>query len=558
MKKSDFTLKINNHSVDTLPLFIQLAADTTSAYKEIDFLYELDKTRYQIAASHSIYANHPLFTVSGIDRQIYASKYLGMVLVAIEAGIDSLLFQQVLSIITKHWNNLYNYIRNTETVDLSKVSQPEYYAESVKSSKYRNLLTGAATKYLNYFITMYPAIDLPPQASLKFALFIACVLGKQAIASEPETLHNIQIFTSKLNHTSDFQQLIGRLNKPAIKKMARYLKNAIYQKIFHNYLEPWNDDRFWEGMAHCAAYLSSSVELSLISPTILTKVKERDIELLCRLYILKMTSDLFRSNHKKNQEDMELECAEFVMFGLHLLEFVREYKKTKKYYFEQNTPYLYAKMDSLKKQLHTYETDIRRLNTDLAAKSDLLAQKEEEINTLALKQKFVINALTKENEELKIKLMQMENCRNNNKSVQAANCDNIIKLATANQQINLDTALQTLSGIRALVIGGAENWQTKLKNQLPHFVYLSGDANNFDDALIIHADIVFANVRCKFSHDCFYKMIKLIRFYDKHLVFLSKTNISLTIQQMASSAEACYSADGKAREPGNIGRVVEI
>ncbi|TWH48391.1 hypothetical protein [Sporomusa sp. KB1] len=556
MKISDFILVANNIPVDTLPLFVQLAADTSSAYKEIDLLYEIDKTRYQTAASHSSYANHPLFTISGIDRQIYALKYLGMVLVAMEDGPCSPLFEQVIRILTKRWSNLYGYIKNAETIDLSKAAQPEYYAESDKDVQYHNLLTGAAIQYLQYFIAMYPAIDLPPHASLKFAMFITCVLGKKAIIPEPETLFVVQTLASKLDNTSDFQQLKNRLNKPAIKKMARQLKNAIYQKVFYNYLEPWNGDHFWEGMAHCTAYLSSSTGLSLASPKILTKIKERDVELLCRLYIIKMTSELFRSNHTQSHEDLESKCAEFVMFGLSLLEFIREYKKTRKYYFEQNNPFLSAEMDNLKKQLRAYEIEVRRMSADLAAKTDLLAQKEEELNALVLKQKFVVNALSKETELLQTKLTQAENHRRQSKDIE--NSNNIINLATSNQHYNIEAALSTLSNIHALVIGGAENWQTKLKTQLPNFVYLSGDANGFDEALIIHADIIFANVRCKFSHDCFYKMIKLIRYYDKRLVFLSKTNIPLTIQQMASAAIPTYSVEESVVAHSNIRRVVEV
>lgn len=558
MKISDFTLIVNNISVDTLPLFVQLAADTTSTYQEIDALYETDKTRYQLAASLSPYANHPLFTTAGIDRQIYALKYLGLMLAAMEDDRASPLFEQLLHILAKHWNDLYSYIEKSETIDLSKATMPEYYAESVKNSHYHNLLTGAATQYLQSFIALYPTIDLPPQASLKFTMFMACALGKKTLVSDPNTLFIIQTLTSKLDSTREFQQLKSRLNKAAVKKMARYLKNTIFQKVFHNYLEPWNGDRFWEGLAQCSAYLSSTVGISLFSPKLLTQIKERDVELLCRLYIVKMTADLFRSNHEKSKDDMELDCAEFVMFGLSLLEFIREYKKTRKYYFEQNTPFLYAEIATLKKQLQAYEIEARRMNAKLTAKTNLLAQKEEEINTLLLKQNSVLHALSKENELLRAKLAQAEVYHQKIKATKTMNSDAIINITASNKHYDIDTSIKTLSTIHALVIGGAENWQTKLKNKLPHFVYLFGDTSSFDDALIIHADIIFANVRCKFSHDCFYKLSKLIRYYDKHLVFLSNTNIALTIRQMASAVDSTYATEKNAIIHKDFGRVVEI
>ncbi len=540
MNTSDFTLTINSITVDTLPLFVQLTADTTSSYKEIDSLYQADQTRYQLAASRSPYGNHSLFTSGSIDRQIYAIKYLGLLLAAAEDSHTSVLFQKVISIPAKYRNELYLYIKNSEIIDLSQTTAPKYYANSTPRNHCHNLLTGAAAQYLQYFTTVYPAIDLPPQASLKFALFMVCALRKKAIVSAPATLSIIQSLADPLDNTSEFQLLRNRLNKTAVKKMARYLKNLIYQKVFNNYLDPWNGDRFWEGLAHCSAYLSSIAEISLFSPKLLTQIKKRDVELLCRLYIVKMTAELFRSNQKKTEEDMEIDCAEFVMFGLSILEFVREYKKTRKYYFEHNPPFSYAEINKLKRQLETYEAEIRKMSADLTVKTNLLALKEEELNNLVLKQKFAVNALTKENDLLKTKLAKTESQAKvtDTETIYPAT---VTRIETANTYVNSESFLKTLGNIHVLVIGGTENWQAKLKSKFPHFVYLLGDTSNFDEALIIHADIVFANVRYKFSHDCFYKMIKLIRHYDKRLVFLAKTNIALTIQQIANAISPSHS-----------------
>ncbi|MBP2636894.1 MAG: hypothetical protein H6Q72_2801 [Firmicutes bacterium] len=551
MNTADFTLTINSITIDTLPLFVQLTADMTSSYKEIDLLYQTDKTRYQLAASRSPYVNHPLFSSGSIDRQIYAAKYLGLLLAAFETGPASTLFQKTIAIPAKYHNELYLYIKNSELIDLSLAADPRYYAASTPGNHYHNLLTGATTHYLQYFVTLYPAIDLPLQASLKFALFMVCALGKRANTSDPATLFMLQVLASPLDNTSEFQLLKKRLNKATVKKMARYLKNLIYQKVFHNYLDPWNGDHYWEGLTHCSAYLSSLTKMSLFSPKLLTHSKERDVELLCRLYIVKMTAELFRANKKKRKEDMEIDCAEFVMFGLSILEFVREYKKTRKYYFEHNPPFSVAEVTELKQQLQAYEAEIQKTNAALAEKTNLLVRKEAEINNLVIQQKFAINALTKENNLLKIKLAEteMQARITDTKTVQPATVINID--TAAKKHVNSEAYLRSLGNIHVLVIGGTENWQTKLKNKFPHFVYLLGDTNNFDETLIVNADIVFANVRYKFSHDCFYKFIKLIRQYDKRLVFLAKTNIALTIQQIANALSPLHSTEKAATLQGS-------
>ncbi len=534
MKLADFTLVIQGMSVDTLLLFIQLAADTESAYKEIDWLFETDRPRFQRLATLSPYANHPLFTSGNIDRQIYAAKYSGLLLAAIEAGCDSPLFTETIAIMIKRWHELYYYIANCDVVDLFEVSKPKYYAKPANHKQSQNLIAGAATRYINAFVAVYPNLDLPFHASIKFALFMACASGKKVIVSDSTSLSFIQILSSGLNNTNEIKLLKNRLNKPTVKKSAQYLKNVIYQKVFNNYCDPWCNDRLLEGLAHCNAYLSLEEGISLLSLRIITQAKERDVELLCRLYIVKMAAEAFRSGYQeKSKEEMELDCAEFVMLGLNLLDFIREYKKAKKYYFEQNAAHLSTEVDNLKNQLENHKLALNRISLELKAKTTLLAVKEEETNRLFLQQMFIINSLTKENEQLKANLAQLNAGHDKVDNIKALSINTITP--AFHRSYTIESALQSLKNVDALVIGGTENWQAKLKSRLPHFTYLNGDATNFDEALIIHADIVLANVRCKFSHDCFYKMIKIVRQYGKRIVFLSKTNIPLTIRQIANA-----------------------
>lgn len=536
MNIADFTLKINSISVDTIPLFVQLAADTPSSYREIDLLYQTDKLRFQNAAKQSGYASHPLFTAGGIDRQIYAAKYLGIILAAIEDGFNSPLYSKLLVVMGKRWNTLNTYIANCTTIDLSEVIKPEYCPQHAQNPAQHNLLAGAAAHYIQSFIALYPAIDLPPHACLKFALFMACARCRPVVVSDPATLTVLQTVASQLDNTAEIQLLRKRLNKAAVKKVARYLKNTVYQKSFRNYLDPWSNDRLLEGLAHCNAYLSVEEGLSLLSANLLSSAKERDVEVLCRLYVVKMAAEAFRFGQvEKSKDEMEMDCAEFVMFGLNLLNCVREYKKAKKYYAEQNADHLCTELDNLKNQLNDRDMEIRKLHADLAAKNNLLVMKEAEINNLALRQKFMISSTGKEQEFRKTK----QDSPGAVKSTLSGITPLPITTATtpALHSLGTDASLKALENIQALVIGGAENWQIKLKNKLPHFIYLQGDITGFDEALVIHADIIFANVRCKFSHDCFYKLVKVVRQYEKRLVFLSKTNIPLTLRQMASATE---------------------
>ena len=100
--------------------------------------------------------------------------------------------------------------------------------------------------------------------------------------------------------------------------------------------------------------------------------------------------------------------------------------------------------------------------------------------------------------------------------------------------------LRKLRSVQAVVIGGMESWQTKMRHRIPHFIYLHGDAEGFDEALIVNSDIIFADVRFKFNHSCYYKLAGIVRRHKKKLVFLSRTNTSLVIRQMAGALDGSF------------------
>lgn len=96
--------------------------------------------------------------------------------------------------------------------------------------------------------------------------------------------------------------------------------------------------------------------------------------------------------------------------------------------------------------------------------------------------------------------------------------------------VSIGIDLKIFEHIKALVIGGSELWQTKLREILPHFTFQFGD-ESFDENILINSDIIFMNVACKFRHNYFYKAMDIIRKYSKKLVYVSKTNINLALEE---------------------------
>jgi hypothetical protein len=253
-----------------------------------------------------------------------------------------------------------------------------------------------------------------------------------------------------------------------------------------------------------------------------------------------MTAEWLRHGKMEKDKDcIEMECAEFVMQGLNLLAFIREYKTAKKYYSEHNAAHLHTEINTLKEHLTVSETEARQTKAALAAKTVLLSEKEKENDRLVRQQQVALEALTKENEQLKLQLAQYQVSVPQPAMLSLSpNPATVTAISLHQRTLNVSCDAKKLTAIKAVVIGGADSWQNKLKNHLPHFTFLPGDASNFDEALILNADTIFANIRCKFNHDCYYRLMRIVRMYQKPITFLSKTNIALTIHQMAQTVDS--------------------
>jgi hypothetical protein len=536
MKTADFTVNIGSVTVDTIPPFVQLAADTASAYKEINSLYAARSARCYLAASRSPYYDHPLFTGGDVEREIYARKYLCLVLAAIEEGRSSPLFARVFAIMANRWTGLHRYLTDSPEVLLDEVVDPKYHSPAVKKAG-GSLLSGVAGRYFDSFVSVYPFLDLPRQAALKYALFASCALGRKTSVKAPEILAEIEALSGKAPVTRSFRDINRRLSTPDFRKVTRDLKNAIFQQMRPDF-RLWDNDRFIEGWAHCGAYLSAEEGVPLLGHEFLTAPKDRDVELLCRLYFIKITAEMFRFGPvDQTKDEVERECAEFVMFGLVWLGLVREYKKARKYYSAHSADHLRGEIKALEENLSDNEEKLRKANDALAAKDRLLALENRRADEQARRHKLELDALNKEIARLKGEAACGAQPAGEETGGEIAAATGNMPESPPVTNPNIASDLMKLRGIRGVVIGGTEKWQAKLSSRLPHFVYLYGDATGFDESVVINADIVFADTRYKFNHGCFYRLTDIVRRHNKRLVFLSKTNTALAVHQMASAVE---------------------
>jgi hypothetical protein len=537
MKSTVFTITVEALAIDTIPPFVQLAADTVAAHKEIDALYAGHSARYHLAAVRSPYWDHPAFTGGGVEREIYARKYLGLMLAAIDDGPDSPLFARVFAVMANRWTSLHRYITDSCEVLLDEVVDAKYHPPAAAEPG-DNLLAGVAGRFFASFVDVYPVSAHPRPAALKYALFAACVLGRAVRVCNRELLPEVAALSGEIPVTQSFRDVNRRLSTPEFRKVVRKIKNAIFQQARPDSRLLWHNDRYIEGWAHCGAYLAAAEGVPLLGPDFLDAPKERDVELLCRLYFIKITAELFRFGPvNQTQEEVEMECAEFVMFGLVWLGLVREYKKARRYLAAYDADHLRGELKALEGALAASGESLRKANDALAAKDRLLALKDRQAAAQARRHRQELDALNGEIARLKSEAASIAS-----PGAGAAATGTAVAAGVSPQPLHLaapDTTkdLQKLKEVRAVVIGGTERWQARLSSHLPHFVYLYGDAAGFDESLVINADIVFADTRFKFNHGCFYRLADIVRRHNKRLVFLSRTNTALAVRQMAAAVE---------------------
>lgn len=223
------------------------------------------------------------------------------------------------------------------------------------------------------------------------------------------------------------------------------------------------------------------------------------------------------------------------MRGWICLQVLREYKKVRRYYSDHNADRIENEIKiQHEKNLHL-EEELRRMKDELSAKTYFADLKKREVIEINRRYKQETEALRTEVERLKAIIDLNEPADAETNIFDASENDNMELFQQAFNLPDTLSDLKKLQEVQAVVIGGTEKWQTKLSSHLPHFVYLYGDAEGFDETLVINTDIVFADVRFKFSHGCYYRLTDIIRRHNKKLVFLSKTNIPLAVHQMATA-----------------------
>jgi hypothetical protein len=507
--------------VDILPWFINVAATKKDLYPQIDKIYKKDVHRFEAAAKASVHYAHPLFTNSMIEKEIYASRILGLLSSAL-AQRDEPLLTEILNIFSNKWHKIYSLIYENETVlalqvFLESTIRFDRHDLKAESTWFGNMMDWFYSR-ARYFV---PSTDICYIQDFIITLFFSKIFDKKVFLEND--LFELSFLEDSvidfLNH--DFSFIATKsCYEDDLSSKSSSLKKRIY--IENDFIE---EDEFEEDyslfvLTETAAIISQKENVDLFDPVFDNNIDEKELDFFCTLYLY----------FHKNQNRME--ASKYVMFCMLLTNILRRQKQLKDYYFKNISFSVDTSIDKyitenkqLKEELENTKRTLASVKNDLKSKEAKLAaaDKKSREHQLVLERK--LSKLTKKLDEIDLDRTELFFLR----EYAYRHAEDESDQETVEETSGADTSI--FNSINALVIGGAEFWQLRLKEVLPHFGFLYGD-ENFDEALIMNSDIIFLNVACKFRHNFFYKAMNAIKKYEKKFWYVSKTNTYLCLEEM--------------------------
>ncbi|WP_026517708.1 hypothetical protein [Butyrivibrio sp. MC2021] len=91
-------------------------------------------------------------------------------------------------------------------------------------------------------------------------------------------------------------------------------------------------------------------------------------------------------------------------------------------------------------------------------------------------------------------------------------------------------------GRKVVVIGGHDNWQSKMKTEFPEWTYLNSENKTFPAAAVKDKDYIICNTEV-LSHAAYYKLMS-VKGKDQKLLFVRSNNIDLVMEELSMQLNA--------------------
>jgi hypothetical protein len=222
---------------------------------------------------------------------------------------------------------------------------------------------------------------------------------------------------------------------------------------------------------------------------------------------------------------------------------LKAYKECKKHYFDNNKETLFLELDSIKKDLDKYsiENEVQKQRIE-----ELLVEKTE--GSKKVEERFIkefegsrtrISELDSENKALNNKISKLE--QELQKEVREREKDKEELQALRELMFSLDTQedsreesseidVNTLKDKRAILIGGRDRWQSRMKERLPNFIFVHPDSV-FDTSFLDGVDHMFIFINY-INHPMYYKAVAYARTHKIKLTYIKNSNEGMVLRDI--------------------------
>lgn len=460
--------------LNLIPFVVEALGSNKHIYKDIDNLYQRYKYEFYKAAKESEWYEHPIFKEGSLLQEEYCKKVLGILAADID---DDTVYQDFMKLIQKGFRWTYEYVNKRFSVDVD-----EYTRAFTK--KYHGATDDKGIGIEQHFCIL---------------LFLALNMQKKVIENEVHQRF-ISLLYTRLQHSTGDEKI--RMSYDRLKPEDIERVQKLKQKLFKEYGKIRNFDellakQFDGSKKDMFTFLFDFENLSSVSIFRDLKFTERDIdEILCLYTVIR----------EDNELDVD-EALQFLIPGIYIKYLLKAYKQVKEMYFRNNKETMFVELEGL-------ERELRKANEKLAEAQRGLSELQK-----------IHGLLQKENERLKIELAEAQRNKNELNSLREFLFSLDQKEEYQAEEIDFDE----LKKYKAIVIGGHERWQQRMKEYLPNFIFIHPDQLNFDIRLLDGIDIVFVYPNY-LNHSMYYKLMAAIEGKDIKIVYINQQNENIALK----------------------------
>lgn len=455
---------------DLLPFAVEALGYNQKIYKDIDRLYQTRKYDfYRAAKAHELYT-HQIVTEGALLQEEYCKKALGILLYA--SG-DEELAEALSAIFRKGWTYAYLFVQNNAQVDLKR-----FMGNVVKKA-------GGIDKVSDDWLN----------AQIFVVYFLALSAGKPIVENDLKATFE-RMLVDRWNHYREDDPTRISLSSATPERLAQV--KDLKRRIFAEY------GRFVDfksmyglfGRAEKMALLFDFERLSCESVFNTVEFSECDIEEILLAYGPPKEINL---NH----------AIDFLVDAMYVRYMAKAYNEVKRRYFANNKETAYIELEGLEKDLSAAKGEISRLSGLLSGAQDENKQLEREIPRL----KAELAEETKNRQELNSLREFLFSLDRQEEYEEAVPYD-----------------LAELKNLKAVLVGGHEKWQARMKGLLPGFIFIHPDNMAFDLRLLDGVDIIFIYTQY-ISHAIYQRVMSASA--GKRIGYLNQPNEARVLQDIA-------------------------